>query len=181
MNRNTRKMTLAALFMALGLVLPFLTGQVPAVGKMLLPMHIPVLLCGFVCGWQYGLLVGCIVPIFRSMLFGMPIMMPTAVGMAFELGMYGLICGLLYPRIQILFRKAYETSILYISYINFGNDRRQSALGARQYCFVRDTRECFFLAVVYRWSFVECDTGDHTAFGDNSGDCHNFRKNRIHG
>ena len=99
MNRNTRKMTLAALFMALGLVLPFLTGQVPAVGKMLLPMHIPVLLCGFVCGWQYGLLVGCIVPIFRSMLFGMPIMMPTAVGMAFELGMYGLICGLLYPRI----------------------------------------------------------------------------------
>lgn len=94
--RSTRKMILAALFLALGLVLPFLTGQIPAVGKMLLPMHIPVLLCGFVCGWQYGLLVGFIVPLFRSVLFGMPIMMPTAVGMAFELAMYGLICGLLY-------------------------------------------------------------------------------------
>ena len=74
--RNTRKLILAALFLALGYVLPFFTGQVPAVGKMLLPMHIPVLLCGFVCGWQYGLVVGFVVPLFRSMLAGMPVMMP---------------------------------------------------------------------------------------------------------
>jgi len=97
---DTRKMILAALFLALGLVLPFFTGQIPAVGKMLLPMHIPVLLCGFVCGWQYGLLVGFIVPIFRSMLFGMPVMMPMAVGMAFELAVYGFICGLLYSKLS---------------------------------------------------------------------------------
>ena len=97
---NIRKMILAALFLALGLVLPFLTGQVPAIGKMLLPMHIPVLLCGFVCGWQYGLLVGFIVPLFRSVLFSMPVMMPMAVGMAFELAVYGLTCGLLYPRLS---------------------------------------------------------------------------------
>ena len=94
--KNTRKLILAALFLALGYVLPFFTGQVPAVGKMLLPMHIPVLLCGFVCGWQYGLLVGFVVPLFRSMLTGMPIMMPTAVGMAFELMTYGAVSGLLY-------------------------------------------------------------------------------------
>ena len=94
--RNTRKLILAALFLALGYVLPFFTGQVPAVGKMLLPMHIPVLLCGFVCGWQYGLVVGFVVPLFRSMLTGMPIMMPTAVGMAFELAAYGAVSGLLY-------------------------------------------------------------------------------------
>lgn len=97
--KNTRKMILAALFLALGYVLPFFTGQIPAVGKMLLPMHIPVLLCGFVCGWQYGLLVGFIVPLFRSILAGMPVMMPTAVGMAFELAVYGLICGLLYRKL----------------------------------------------------------------------------------
>ena len=50
--KNTRKLILSALFLALGYVLPFLTGQVPAVGKMLLPMHIPVLLCGFVKKWR---------------------------------------------------------------------------------------------------------------------------------
>ena len=98
--KNTRKLILAALFLALGYVLPFFTGQVPAVGKMLLPMHIPVLLCGFVCGWQYGLVVGFVVPLFRSMLAGMPIMMPTAVGMAFELMTYGAVSGFLYGKLS---------------------------------------------------------------------------------
>ncbi len=97
--KSTRKLILAALFLALGYVLPFFTGQIPAVGKMLLPMHIPVLLCGFVCGWQYGLMVGFVVPIFRSMLAGMPVMMPTAVGMAFELAAYGVISGILYRKL----------------------------------------------------------------------------------
>lgn len=95
---NVKKLVAAALFLALGIVLPFFTGQIPSVGKMLLPMHIPVLLCGFVCGWQYGLLVGFILPLFRSLLFGMPMMMPQAVGMAFELAVYGGVCGILYRR-----------------------------------------------------------------------------------
>ena len=97
--KSTRKMILAALFLALGYVLPFFTGQIPAVGKMLLPMHIPVLLCGFICGWQYGLLVGFVVPLFRSMLTGMPVMMPTAVAMAFELATYGMISGCFYRKL----------------------------------------------------------------------------------
>ena len=63
--RNLYKMILAALFLALGYVMPFLTGQIPQIGSMLLPMHIPVLICGFVCGWKYGLAVGFIVPILR--------------------------------------------------------------------------------------------------------------------
>ena len=50
MKTSTRKLTLSALFLALGLVLPLITGQIPQIGKMLLPMHIPVLLCGMVCG-----------------------------------------------------------------------------------------------------------------------------------
>ena len=91
-----RNMCLAAMFMALGIVLPFLTGQIPQIGSMLLPMHIPVLLCGFICGWQYGAVVGFILPPLRYVLFGMPPIFPTGVAMAFELAAYGLISGLLY-------------------------------------------------------------------------------------
>ena len=65
---SARKLTLSGLFLALGLLLPFLTGQIPTIGKMLLPMHIPVLLAGFVCGWPYGLIVGLICPVLRSVL-----------------------------------------------------------------------------------------------------------------
>lgn len=93
---STRNLVMSGLFIALGLVLPFLTAQIPSIGSRLLPMHIPVLLCGFVCGWPYGLIVGLIVPILRSMLFGMPPMFPTAVAMAFELATYGCMSGLLY-------------------------------------------------------------------------------------
>lgn len=97
---NTKKLTMGALFMALGLVLPFFTGQIPEIGNMLLPMHIPVMLCGFLCGWEYGLTVGFIVPIFRSVLFGRPYMMPTAVAMAFELAAYGAVAGFLYQKLE---------------------------------------------------------------------------------
>ena len=90
------KMTLAALFLALAYVMPFLTGQIPEIGSMLCPMHIPVLLCGFICGWPWGLAVGLIAPIFRSLTLGMPPLFPTALCMAFELAAYGLIAGLMH-------------------------------------------------------------------------------------
>jgi thiamine transporter ThiT len=107
-----QKLTLSALFMAMGLVLPFLTGQIPQIGSMLLPMHIPVLFCGLICGWQYGGLVGFVVPLLRSVLFGMPPMYPTAFAMAFELATYGILTGVLYSR----FRKQ-NVATLYISLI----------------------------------------------------------------
>lgn len=62
-----RKLTYSALFLALAMVLPFLTGQIPEIGSMLCPMHIPALLCGFMCGWPWGLAVGFISPLLRSM------------------------------------------------------------------------------------------------------------------
>lgn len=65
---------------------------------MLLPMHIPVLLCGIICGWEYGLAVGAILPLLRSVIFGMPPMYPTALAMTFELAAYGAVIGLLYRR-----------------------------------------------------------------------------------
>ena len=91
-----RQMTLAAILMALGMVLPFLTGQIPQIGSMLLPMHIPVFFCGLLCGWQYGAIIGFLLPLLRSSIFSMPPMFPTATAMAFELMTYGLVSGLLY-------------------------------------------------------------------------------------
>lgn len=50
-----RNLVYAGAALALCLVLPFLTGQIPQIGSALCPMHIPVLLAGFLCGpW-----VGC--------------------------------------------------------------------------------------------------------------------------
>jgi len=98
-NTNSLKvlrMTYAALCLALAMVLPFLTGQIPEIGSMLCPMHIPALLCGFLCGWPWGLAVGFVAPLLRSVLFGMPAMFPGAVAMAFELAVYGAASGLLY-------------------------------------------------------------------------------------
>ena len=61
-NITVRTVVFAAAFLALALMLPFLTGQIPQIGSMLSPMHIPVLLCGFVCGWPWGLAVGVVAP-----------------------------------------------------------------------------------------------------------------------
>ena len=90
------KMSLAALFLALAYVMPFLTGQIPEIGSMLCPMHLPVLLCGFVCGWPWGLIVGLVAPILRSLTLGMPPLFPTAVCMAFELAAYGAVAGVMH-------------------------------------------------------------------------------------
>ena len=91
------RMTLSALFLALAYVMPFMTGQIPEIGAMLCPMHLPVLLCGFICGWPWGLVVGFVSPLLRSMLTGgFPPMFPTAVCMAFELAAYGVVSGLMH-------------------------------------------------------------------------------------
>lgn len=95
-NLDIKRMVLAALFIAIGMILPFVTAQVPSIGRMLLPMHIPVLLSGFVVGWPYGLAIGLILPLFRSFLLGMPPLFPTALAMTFELGAYGFLTGFLY-------------------------------------------------------------------------------------
>ncbi len=110
--KQTRKLVLSAFFMALGIVLPFLTGQFQQIGNRLLPMHIPVLLCGFICGWQYGLAVGLMTPLLRSAMFGMPPIMPTAAAMAVELAVYGAVTGILYARLPK------KNSYIYVSLIS---------------------------------------------------------------
>ncbi len=105
---SNQKLALASFFLALAYILPFITGQIPELGSRLLPMHIPILLCGFFCGWKYGLLVGFIAPITRSLFFTMPPLYPVAIAMSFELATFGAITGILYAmlpkkRISVLF------------------------------------------------------------------------------
>ena len=94
-----KKLTMSAMFLALAFVIPFLTGQIPQIGSMLCPMHIPVLLCGFFCGAPWGLAIGFIAPILRSFTLGMPQMFPTAFCMAFELMAYGVVAGWLHNKL----------------------------------------------------------------------------------
>jgi len=95
-NTKLHKLIYSAIFIAIAYILPFFTGQIPQIGAMLCPMHIPVLICGFICGWPYGLAVGLISPLLRSAILGMPPMFPTALCMAFELAAYGVISGILH-------------------------------------------------------------------------------------
>ena len=89
----SKKIIFSGMMIAVGIILPFFTGQIPQVGKMLLPMHFPVFIAGIVCGWREGFLVGLITPILRSALFGMPVMYPMAISMSIELLTYGLVIG----------------------------------------------------------------------------------------
>jgi thiamine transporter ThiT len=97
-NQYVKRLCLAAMFLAIGLVLPLFTGQIKEIGDSLLPMHLPVFLCGLICGWKYGGAVGLILPFLRSVTFGMPPLYPNAVWMALELATYGLVIGLLFSR-----------------------------------------------------------------------------------
>ena len=99
--QSTRNLILSAMLLAIGFVLPMVTGQIRVIGNMLLPMHIPVLLCGFLCGPYYAAMIGALLPILRSIIFSMPVFYPNAVAMAIELLSYGLVCGLAYS----LFKK----------------------------------------------------------------------------
>lgn len=99
MERNgaVYRLMISALLLALGLVLPFLTGQMPTLGQTVCPLHIPALLAGLTCGWSYGVALGLMLPILRSLLFGVPPLVSGAIPMAAELAVYALVCGLLYP------------------------------------------------------------------------------------
>ena len=96
-----KRLVFTAACIALCVVLPLAFHTIPNAGTVFLPMHIPVFLCGLICGWQYGASVGLILPVFRSLLFGMPPLYPTAISMSVELCIYGLAVGFIF----CLFRK----------------------------------------------------------------------------
>ena len=90
-----RHLVYAAVCLALCMLLPFLTGQIPQIGSALSPMHIPVLLAGFLCDPWWAMAVGFVAPMLRHVWLGMPPLI-TAIAMSFELAAYGLFSGLLY-------------------------------------------------------------------------------------
>lgn len=94
---NLLKMLITAVLLAVGMILPLLLGQVRVLGQAISPLHIPVLICGLTCGWPWGAALGVVLPILRGATFGMPPLMPTGIAMACEMGVYGLLTGLLYP------------------------------------------------------------------------------------
>ena len=103
MSNQVKRLTLSAFFLALGLVLPFAFHSFgPQAGAVFLPMHIPVLLCGFVCGPAYGALVGVVTPLLSSALTGMPPLMPTGIAMCLELAAYGLLSGFITKKLANL-------------------------------------------------------------------------------
>jgi riboflavin transporter FmnP len=97
---KVKQMVLAAMFLSIGFILPLLTGQLKEIGDSLLPMHLPVMLCGFICGANYGFLVGLLLPFLRSVVFSMPPIYPNAIWMALELATYGFVVGFLYKNIK---------------------------------------------------------------------------------
>lgn len=108
--KHTRNLVISGLCCALGVVLPLAFHSIPNAGSILLPMHIPVLLCGLVCGPFFGLACGILTPMLSSLLTGMP---PAAYlpSMVCELAVYGLLAGVL---IRIIKTKK-KSSAIYIS------------------------------------------------------------------
>ncbi|MBR4458777.1 MAG: ECF transporter S component [Clostridia bacterium] len=95
-----RRMVYAALYLAIAMVLPLIILRIPEIGKALSPMHIPVLLCGFMCGWPWGMAVGFIAPILASAAAVMPQpLIPNALAMSLEMAVYGAMTGWLYTHL----------------------------------------------------------------------------------
>ena len=92
-------MTITALCIALCVVVPMAFHVIPNAGAVMLPMHIPVLLCGLISGWPYGLVCGLLGPFLSSVITAMPpaAMLPS---MMVECGVYGLASGLLMKYIR---------------------------------------------------------------------------------
>ena len=90
---NIKRIVICAMCIALCYVLPVAFHSI-GLGSALSPMHIPVLLCGMVCGGGYGALCGILGPVLSSLLSGMP-PMTMLVRMIPELCAYGLCCGIM--------------------------------------------------------------------------------------
>lgn len=87
---TTRELVLSGLLFASGIILPMIFHVFGMTGPIALPMHIPVLLGGFLLSPIMALFLGIITPITSGLLTGMPVMFPMAVIMAVELGVYGI-------------------------------------------------------------------------------------------
>lgn len=95
MKKTLKDFMVSVVCFIVAILLPFWTGQIPEIGSMMCPMHIPILICGYFCGGIWGLMTGAAAMLFRSIFFHMPQFFPQAVCMAFELAAYGFVMGIL--------------------------------------------------------------------------------------
>jgi riboflavin transporter FmnP len=93
---RSKKIVLTGLFIAFGIIVPMIFHTVNLAGAIFLPMHIPVLIAGFLLGPLYGGIVGVLTPILSSFMTGMPPLVPVMPIMVFELCAYGIITGFLF-------------------------------------------------------------------------------------
>ena len=100
MRVNIKLFILSIILGVLGILLPWFFGGITLFGTGLLPMEFPILLCGMACGLGYGGVVGAIVPILYSLIFGTMDIYPLGVATAVELCAYGVLCGLLYKTLK---------------------------------------------------------------------------------
>lgn len=98
---NITNIVIAGLLIAIGVIVPSIFHSTGIAGNVFLPMHVPVLLGGFLLSPIYALLVGVLTPLTNSLVTGMPILFPMGVIMIFELGVYGLVASYLYKKLRI--------------------------------------------------------------------------------
>lgn len=98
---ETKKLTIAALFIAIGVILPQLFHICgPNAGKMFLPMFIPIFLAALLLPLTYSIIISIVVPILSFVLMGMPTI-PMLYFMIVELIAYATVANLLSNRINI--------------------------------------------------------------------------------
>jgi len=147
MDNRLKLLTYSAALLAAALLLPLLTGGDMQLGNMLCLMHIPVLLCGYICGPVWGGAVGLSAPLLRGLIFGRPPFIPTGLCMAAELMTYGLLAGLFY---KLLPKKLPYLYISLIGAMIFG----RVVWGAAQYMVLATQGKAFTLSVFWVNGFV---------------------------
>lgn len=99
-NSNSQQLVRAALLIAIGVILPQAFHSIQNAGAIFLPMHIPVLIGGFILSPYYAICVGIVTPLLSSLFTGMP-PIPMLYVMMLELASYGLFISLLYNKAKI--------------------------------------------------------------------------------
>lgn len=98
---TTKKLVTASMLLAIGVIIPSIFHLTGLPGQMLLPMHIPVLIGGFLLPPSLAMLLGMLTPLLNSFITGMPVLFPIAIILVFELGAYGLITSLFYRVLKV--------------------------------------------------------------------------------
>jgi hypothetical protein len=95
-----RQIPLAALFAALGVVLPPIF-HVFGLGSTFLPMFLPVMLGSMLLSWKFALVLAIFAPLTSWLLTGMPPLVPPILPlMLAELVLLALICSVLHVHLQ---------------------------------------------------------------------------------